>query len=57
MDAMHHLLDAARTTLGVSAACLYETGADGEVLRARAGSGGGSGRRDAPRGPGPAIER
>lgn len=40
MDAMHHLLDAARTTLGVSAACLYETGADGEVLRARAGSGG-----------------
>jgi diguanylate cyclase (GGDEF)-like protein len=38
MDAMHHLLDAARTTLGVSVACLYETGEDGEVLRARVGA-------------------
>jgi diguanylate cyclase (GGDEF)-like protein len=38
MDAMHQLLEAARTTLGVDAACLFETGEHGELLRACAGS-------------------
>ena len=46
MDAMHHLLDAARTTEPFDRLKSLESRQRGR-----------SGRRDAPRGPGPAIER